>query len=287
MSPVPNREGILAFVATMPSLPTTVSKVVEIANDVSSSVRDLVKVIRLDPVLVAKVLKVVNSSYFGQPDPVTQISSAVIMLGMNTVKNLALSTAVVAAAGKRAGGGPFDMDATWAHSVGVGVAAKLIARHLGVERRLLEQYFIAGLLHDIGKILLVTYRPQDYTRVVAAARNDDRAVRGTEQRIFGMDHAHIGALVARKWSLNEDLVAAIEDHHAPDPGDQYAPLVLMTTAADYFANKLGMGFLGGAHEVHLDPAVWRGLGLSEAQLEREALAGLPDQIERASVFLSS
>ena len=140
MSELQDREGIMAFIAKMPALPTTVSKIVAIANDVNSSVRDLVKVIRLDPILLAKVLKVINSSYFGQPEPVTQISSAVIMLGMNTVKNLALSTAVVGVAGSRADGGSFDMDAAWAHSVGVGVAAKLIAKHMGAERRMLEQY---------------------------------------------------------------------------------------------------------------------------------------------------
>jgi HD-like signal output (HDOD) protein len=145
---------IKASIDKMPSLPTTVTKILEICNNPKTSPADLNKVISLDPVLMGKVMKLINSAYYGLSQEVTSLVRAIIMLGINTVKNLALSTAVLGTLGKANQFQALNMEGFWRHSLCVGVTAKLIAKKRKIDPRLFEEYFIAGLLHDIGKIPL-------------------------------------------------------------------------------------------------------------------------------------
>ncbi|MCL2879605.1 MAG: HDOD domain-containing protein, partial [Treponema sp.] len=142
------------YIGNMPSLPTTVAKVLEVCNNPHTSPADLNHVISLDPVLVGRVLKLINSAYYGLGQHVTNLVRAIIMLGLNTVKNLALSSAVMGnlKTGKNSQG--LDMEGFWRHSLCVGVAAKMLAKQRGIESKQREEYFTAGLLHDIGKIPL-------------------------------------------------------------------------------------------------------------------------------------
>ena len=143
---------IKAYISKMPSLPTTVSKILQICNDPKTSPSDLNQVISLDPVLMGKVMRLINSAYYSLPNQVTSLVRAIIMLGINTVKNLAISTAILGNLGKKNNFQALNMNGFWRHSIGVGVTSKMIARYRKVDSTLLEGYFVAGLLHDLGKI---------------------------------------------------------------------------------------------------------------------------------------
>src|SRR5512136_2738351 len=145
---------IQGYISRMPSLPITVSKILQICNDPRTSPVDLNQVISLDPVLMGRVMKLINSAYYSLPNQITSLVRAIIMLGINTVKNLALSTAVLGNLGKKSNFQALNIDGFWRHSLCVGVAAKLVAAKRKRDAKQLEEYFVSGLLHDIGKIPL-------------------------------------------------------------------------------------------------------------------------------------
>jgi putative nucleotidyltransferase with HDIG domain len=279
---------VLGFVSKMPSLSPTVGKIVSLANDLNSSARDLVKVIKYDPVLMAKVLKLINSSYFGIPREITSINRAVLLLGINTVKNLALSTAVVGSVSQRKES-PFDLREVWEHALGVAVAAKLIAKRRGVDAKHLEEYFIAGMLHDIGQILLISYVPTAYHKAVSRSDENLTTLSEEEVKVFGCDHAHLGALIADKWHLTPNLISAIRHHHEPEHtlDHEHSDFILTTAAANYFVHKQGLGFRGDSLFDPLDESVWTALGKSEEEFEADSFDGLADEVEKAAVFLNS
>ena len=136
----------------MPSLSTTVGKVLEICSRPDTAPNDLNKVISLDPVLTGQVLKLINSAYYSLMNKVTSLTRAIIMLGLNTVKNLALSTAIIRCVGQAKKSKSLPIKDFWAHSISVGVMAKLLAAEQGIPLVEREEYFVAGLLHDLGKV---------------------------------------------------------------------------------------------------------------------------------------
>ena len=158
---------IEAYIQKMPSLPTTVAKVLDVCNNPKTSPGDLNQVISLDPVLVGRVLKLINSAYYGLGQQVTSLVRAIIMLGINTVKNLALSTAVLRNLTSKKDFQALDMEGFWRHSLCVGVAAKVLARKRNVDSKLLDEYFTAGLLHDIGKIAIHAVLSHEYVQAIA------------------------------------------------------------------------------------------------------------------------
>lgn len=137
----------------MPTLSPLTHKIVQVANDRMSSAQDLTDVIQLDPVLTAKVIKMVNSAYFGLPQKVKSLKQTIVMLGINTVKNVALSSSFASNVRIKEKT-KLSANDFWQHSLGVAVASKMIAKELGVDPKFLEEYFIAGLIHDIGKVLI-------------------------------------------------------------------------------------------------------------------------------------
>lgn len=157
------------IIDSMPSLPITVAKIMQITKDPTSTPGDLNQVITLDPVLTGKVLKLVNSAYYNLESQVTSIVKAIIMLGLNTIKNLSISTAILGSVRKEENFVALNMDGYWRHSLAVGVTAKLIAGKMRINPKLRDEYFIAGLLHDIGKIIMNQHFSELYLQVISEA----------------------------------------------------------------------------------------------------------------------
>ncbi|MBI4575536.1 MAG: HDOD domain-containing protein [Planctomycetes bacterium] len=277
-------ERIYEYINRMPSLSPTVVKVNELANDINASPRDLVKVIRMDPVLTAKVLKLINSAYFAMSNDITSLERALILLGVNTVKNLALSTAVISTMSKPDVDKSVDMDAIWLHSLAVGCAAKDLAMAKGMPKNTLEEYFITGLLHDIGEILVMQYMPETYRQIVERMAENCCGALAAEQEVLELCHTEIGGLIADKWRLTGALTESIRDHHAPDPESPNAPTVCIVHVADYLSQQ--RGFIYSGEQVHpgVSEDVWAKLGLDEARCT-EAVAHLNDELDKAKVFL--
>lgn len=280
-----NIKKIRNYISSMPSLPTTVSKVLEICNNPKTSPMDLDKVISLDPVLMGKVLKLINSAYYGLQNQVTSLVRAIIMLGVNTVKNLALSTAVLDKLADKSGFRALNMEGFWRHSLCVGVVAKMIARKKNVETQRHDEFFAAGLLHDIGKIPLNNALSDEYIKAMGLADRERIPLYLAEKRSIDLDHAEAGAMIAEAWHLDGPIADAIKFHHSVELYEgQNAAIVLAVAVADYYASREGIGFSGCLYPEKISPAVFDALGVPKAWLE-DIDAAVAAEIEKASVFL--
>ncbi len=275
---------VLRHIDKIPSLSPTVAKIMQVANSPSSSANDLNKVISLDPVLAAKVLRLVNSAYFGFSDKVTSTVRAIVVLGLNTIKNLALSTAALETMAMK-GQSAINMDEFWKHLLGAGVTAKLIARKMLIPKDLLEDYFLAGLMHDMGKIVLNRLNPEGYKKVIDVSKAKGLNLAHAEGVIFGINHAEIGEILGKKWGLQEQLVEAMAFHHDPGLASvENHKLVMAVHVANMFTRMHEVGDSGNYYMYNLSDEMLEELNLNPNTLEE--LAGfLMEGVERAAVFL--
>jgi HD-like signal output (HDOD) protein len=277
---------IKAYIARMPSLSTTVMKVLETCNNPNASPNDLNRVISLDPVLTGQVLKLINSAYYSLPCPITSLTRAIIMLGLNTVKNLALSYAILGTLRHKSAFRAIPMNDFWAHCLCVGVTAKYVAMLKGASLSEREDYFIAGLLHDLGKIPLNKQFPDDYFKVIDMTRKEQIHLLEAENAIFGFDHCLIGKMIGEKWKLGLTLLESLSCHH--HPSDASLPnrlFVAVVALADIFANMMKIGICGNYVDKPPEAThLYEQVGVDEKILPelQETVLG---EIEKAKVFL--
>jgi putative nucleotidyltransferase with HDIG domain len=269
----------------MPSLPTTVAKVLEICNNPQTSPADLNHVISLDPVLVGRVLKLINSAYYGLGQQVTNLVRAIIMLGINTVKNLALSTAVMGNLSSKKNLQGLNMEGFWRHSLCVGVAAKILAKQRGIDAKQQEEYFTAGLLHDIGKIPLNAVLSKDYMLTLSAADRERVSLFQAEDKTLGLNHCAAGAMVVKAWRLEGAVGDVIIYHHNyMEYSGDHRDVLFSVAAANRFASIMEIGFAGDRYPEKPDNLIWETLGVG-----RDVFDGLETtvngEIEKAKIFL--
>lgn len=273
------------YIDQMPSLSITVSKILEVTRNPQVTAKDLNKVISLDPVLVGRVLKLVNSAYYGLQNKVTSLVTAIIMLGINTIKNLALSTAVLANMKKGSHFKALNVDGFWRHSIGVGVASKLIAGKIGVPINLREQFFIGGLLHDLGKIPLNVLFNDEYIRVIRTADFKKIGLIEAEKNILGITHTEVGRMIAEKWRLTDENYECILHHHSPDlASKENAVLVSVVSIANVYCDINQIGFSGNRYAKMIDHEMLREVGVTEEYLD-DLFESISSEIEKASIFL--
>jgi putative nucleotidyltransferase with HDIG domain len=280
-----NLKKVSAYISKIPALPVTVSKILEIANSPATSPVDLNKVISLDPVLMARVLKLINSAYYGVTTQVTSLVRAIIMLGINTVKNLALSTAVLGSLGKKENFQALNMDGFWRHSLSVGVLSKLIARTRKIDSKILEEYFIAGLLHDIGKIPLNNTLTEEFVQAMSQADREHIPLYKAEEEHIGFDHCNAGLIIGSAWKFGAEILDVIKCHHAPEScAQESVSLVYTVSAANFYVNSNGIGFSGSRYPDKIPAKILDYLGMSWDGLD--AMHGdLLQEIEKAKIFL--
>ncbi|MDR3630994.1 MAG: HDOD domain-containing protein [Desulfocapsaceae bacterium] len=276
------RQQIEKFIRKMPSLSTTVGKVLEICSRTDASPNELNKVISLDPVLTGQVLKLINSAYYSLLNKITSLTRAITMLGMNTVKNMALSTAIIRTVSSTNKSKVLPTAQFWQHSIGVGVSAKLlaIASNLPISER--EEAFIAGLLHDLGKVPF----GDEYIEVLNLARKEQRPLLEVEQELMGIDHQEVGLMIAEKWKLNEVITLCVSGHHqAGEVAEVARRQVAFVALGNMYINILDIGYAGDPFpdvaglEDLLDIAglSWEEYGAIGGDVEKE--------IEKAQIFL--
>jgi putative nucleotidyltransferase with HDIG domain len=282
-----NLAKVSAYISKLPALPVTVSKILEIANNPDTSPVDLNRVISLDPVLMARVMKLINSAYYGVTNQVTSLARAIIMLGINTVKNLALSTAVLGNLSKKENFQALNMNGFWRHSLSVGVLSKLIARTRNIDSKILEEYFIAGLLHDIGKIPLNNTVTGEFVQAMSQADRDHRPLFQTEGQNIGFDHCRAGLIIGLEWKFGNEILETIKCHHAPEScAEEHAALVYTVAVANCYVNVSGIGFSGSRYPEKIPQGVMDRLGLNWDSLE--SMHGeLTQEIEKAKIFLKA
>jgi putative nucleotidyltransferase with HDIG domain len=276
---------IQEYIGNMPSLPTTVAKVLEVCNNPQTSPADLNHVISLDPVLVGRVLKLINSAYYGLGQQVTNLVRAIIMLGINTVKNLALSTAVMGNLSTNKDFQGLNMEGFWRHSLCAGVAAKLLARHRGIDPKQTEEYFTAGLLHDIGKIPLNAVLSKEYMLTVSTADRERISLFRAEEKTLGMNHCNAGAMIVKAWKLEGPVGETIINHHAySEYSGEHKDILYSIAAANRFASASEVGFSGDRYPEKTGSLVWETLGLPKDVFEG-MFKTVNEEIEKAKIFL--
>jgi HD-like signal output (HDOD) protein len=267
----------------MPAISPVLGRINSIAQEMETSPRDLVRIIMLDPVLTGKVLRLVNSSFYGLTQRVRTLAQAVVYLGVNTVKNLAISTALLSTVFVKNRQSPLHPEEFWRHCLATAVASRLLAGSARSAADTVEMHFIAGLLHDVGKILLIRTHAARYGAALAESTRLGVSLAFAEEAHFGMSHARAGGILARRWKLDGVLAAAIEGHHRPrawqEPGLSGVVMVANSLCKRCRTGDSGNGIL---EEAERD--IVRQLGLPREAVARAA-AMVPQEVDKAAEFL--
>lgn len=217
--------SLIGQLRKLPALPAVYNQVVAALRDPDTPFESIAELIAKDPVMSAKLLQVVNSAYFGLPDPVTSAAGAVMFLGTERVKGLILVASVFSQFGLSEPCGLVLEDA-WQHCLQAGAYAQAITRWQIKDTRAAEMAFTAGMLHDIGKLLLAANLPADYRRAVELSRAKRLPLFEAEREIFGVTHAEIGGVTIGTWGLPFEMVRAVGLHHSLEVADDmsFTPL---------------------------------------------------------------
>jgi putative nucleotidyltransferase with HDIG domain len=223
----------------MPAFPKSVQKIIELTRNVNCTPKEMVQVIEKDPVVTVKILKVVNSAYYSLPKQITSISHAVVYLGFNTIKNLALSIAAIGMLSKHNDAG-FDVDQYLLHSLSTAGIAKLLA--LNIDDADPMDCFIAGLLHDFGKVVFAQFLPNEFKQALTTCQANGSSLHSALRQIIGADHAVVGAMLVEKWRFAPDLIDTIAHQFETDQKD--SALFACVYTANQISKQLAYGFGG-------------------------------------------
>lgn len=209
---------LIAVVERLPAFPKSVQQVLELSRDINCLPRDLVAVIEKDPVMTAKILRVINSAAFSLPNKITSINQSLVYLGLNTIKNIALSLAALGML-PRSNTAGFDMQQYLVHSLMVGSITRMLAARQNIDGVDLGDCYIAGLLHDFGKVVFAHYMPEEFSVALELSKERELPLHLAETVVIGADHAMVGSMLAARWLFPANLVSCIGNHHSNDVHD--------------------------------------------------------------------
>ncbi len=273
-------EARLSSLRSLSTLPAVMAEVLRICEDPETPISDLAEIIRRDPALSTKVLKIVNSPYYGQSQQVASIQSAVLTLGSAQVKALALSLSLYSLSAQL--GEKVDLKDFWRHSLNVACVSELIAKR--VAPQLCEEAFVAGCIHDIGMLVLDKFYPNEYFKVIEAAIAGNELTR-MEQEHFECDHAEAGELILRIWNFPERYCAAVARHHEVLELNEEKQADILPTIVN-LADKLATFTIentASSRTVNLSnrEVMASNLGLNSDDLKEIEYAALSEMMERS------
>ncbi len=275
----------LASIGDIATLPEVTLKIIQIVEDPKSTARDLHEIIKNDPALSVKVLKVVNSAFYGLPGQVASVDRAIILLGLSAVKNIAIAASIARLfKGKRISE-EFSASDLWRHSVGVAVAAHAIAKE-SPHDVLLDEVFVAGMIHDIGMMVERQAHPDQFADVIARCMGGGVDFLEAERKIIGADHQAFGVGLTTKWKFPRHLRAAVGFHHNPESlSAELQNITVLIQMADVICCEEKLGFyLSAAGQTISQDSLDR-LGLTQQQLDA-IRAELPEKLDEAEAMLS-
>ena len=253
-------------ISEVSSLPTVAIRIMEVANHHASDAEDLFQAVQFDAALAMRIMRTVNSSYYALANKVADLKLAITLLGFKEIRNLALTAYVAQLFKKGTGHGPYTREGLWNHLIGVGVIARLIAETC--RKVPPREAYLAGLLHDLGLILIDQYLHKPFCEVLDGLA-EDVPVCDVESEILGFNHAELGHYVAAQWHLPEHLTSAICYHHVPEQYEgPHRDMVYVVALANFFANAKGRTSLG-VRNAQIPPAeVFTRLGLHKPEVTR-------------------
>ena len=258
--------------SSVASPPDVYAKLMEVINHPRSGANDVAKVLSSDPGLASRLLRIVNSAFFGFPRKVESMSQAVTLVGTGQIRDLALATSVIRAFE----GVPDDMIGMkdfWSYSLATGVVARLFGARTHADN--VERYFLAGVLHSVGRLLLLLKAPEQARAAFEKAREDDSFLFEAEREILGFDHASVGSALTEAWNLPPAFGEAVRFQYQPQRAQSYPGEAAAVHLATVVATGLEWGRAGEDQVLPMQGAAWDTLGL-----DIDILPTLLDDAER-------
>jgi HD-like signal output (HDOD) protein len=218
----------------LPTLPQVLGEILNVINNPTASMKNLSDAISIDQRLTTQVLRLVNSSFYGIRRHITTISDAVVMLGMNAVRNLVLASSIYNLFQGTYNTPLFNYFNFWKHSIQVAISSQFIGREKGYI--LQEELFITGMLHDIGKVVVAMFLPQEFNKIVSVMNDSQKTMHQAEDEVLGINHSFIGKWLAERWELPLLLIQGIAYHHYPIDADGDYLLSYIIHSADHYVN---------------------------------------------------
>jgi HD-like signal output (HDOD) protein len=275
----PELQQALAGLVEISSLPEITTRIVQVVEDPRATAHDMHDIIRGDPALAAKILRVVNSAFYGLPSQVASLERAILLLGVSAVKNIALAASLSRLFNVAAISEHFAARDLWRHCVAVGVCARLLS---GTARGAsAEEAFVAGLVHDMGLLVVQQLFPKKLRAVTAQCHGGSEDFCAVEHAVIGADHQTFGGALAGRWRFPAGLRHAIAYHHEPLAAPaEYQKMAATVYVADTLCGRERYGFWLTASMQPLPDAIQHLVGLSPEQVA-QLLVALPGHIEEA------
>lgn len=280
-------ENILRNVDQLPSLPIVIGKVLELMRNPRTSMTEIGEVVSEDLALSSKILKIVNSAYYGFSQKISTISRALVILGFNTLKSAILGVSVINTF-KNIGGNKnnevfYRREDFWAHSICVGATARVLAKRTKFME--IEEAFIAGILHDIGKLVLDQFSHDNFIKVMHVVADKDITMWEAEKEVLNITHTDIGYYLVEKWQFPTSLVNSVYYHHNPSKAPMASKtLVSIIHIADIITRSIRIGNGGDNSMPPLNNFAWNFLKLNVYDIEA-IMEESYQEFERAAAFL--
>lgn len=254
---------------TLPTIPATLKSILNFLENPSVSINKISDFISKDPALTMKVLKMINSPVYGFPGRISSVNQAVLLLGLNVIKGMLLGVSVFELMQKA-------MIGLWEHSLGCASLSNLMAKKKGLKSP--EDITIAGLLHDIGKVLLAVNIPEVYEKLIQLTEKNGLTILEEENVVFGTDHAEVGSWIAKKWNFPKHLIEIIQFHHNPQRAVTAKIECSIVHISDILVRAKGFGFAGDHLVPEAKQEAWDYIGLSNDEI-KELLMNMEDSLE--------
>lgn len=258
-------------VKEVPTLPIVYQQLFSKMSNPNVSVPQLAEIVSKDQSLAIKILKLVNSAFYGYKKEITTISRAMVILGFRTVRNAALAISVFDYVSGCAEDDKFPIEDFWKHSLCTASAAKVLGQKVGIKQQ--EETFVCGLLHDVGKLIMKKYFEEDFDEVASLAVDRGLSWSAAEEKILAVNHSTLAKAVLRSWNFPPNLIEAVQFHHSLSPGASYPDMVALTNLSNHLSYKLEMGSPASTASEECDAAALRELNttMDQVMLHKEEI----------------
>lgn len=262
-------DKILSKIEDLPTLPIVIQRILQLINDPKATTKQIGSIITSDQSLTAKTLKLVNSAFYGFSKKITTVDQAIVIIGFNAVKNLAISASVFDIFKNMNQRSSFDRYGFWTHCVGTAFIAKQISEDTRIGNP--GEIFVSALLHDIGKIILDIYYADEMNRILYNANNKNIPFYQSEEEIMSFNHAELGFLLSRKWNLPDNLYIPIRYHHYPNKAIKYESIVAIVHTANIITKAGNIGYDGDSVTPKISTHAWNILKQMKPDLSAETI----------------
>ena len=249
-TPAELTKKLSAAVEKMPAFPKSVQRILELTRDINCPPKELITVIEKDPVMTVKLLRLLNSAYYNFPKQITSVNQSVVYLGLNTVKNMALSFAAMGVLPQQNAAG-FDVQRYLMHSLTTASLARTLCQKYGDDETDPADCYITGLLHDFGKVVFAQFLAAEFKDALTRSAEHSISLHAAEQQIIGADHTVVGSMLVEKWQFPKQLTENIRHHHSDISPDNTIRSCLFV--ADQISKQLSMGYGGNTIVEELSP----------------------------------